>query len=206
MLFVLTGEIQTGKTRWLEALVHDLERAGITPYGVIAPGVWADRRNDPNPSDHVDANGFEKLGIENVLLPSRERIMFAQRADLAESANAFNPQSQSAQAKLHWHISDEAIAQVNAHFKRIGPGLNATKTPGLLIVDELGQLELKRNGGLTEAVALLEAGPYPAAAHALIVVRETLLPLVEKRFDNWGKSVFVASTEESRALVLGSWS
>jgi len=206
MLFVLTGEVQTGKTRWLENLVHELEGAGVTPYGVIAPGVWADHRNDPEPSEHVDANGFEKLGIDNALLPSHERIAFARRADLAESANEFDPQSQSARADLHWHISDDAIARVNAHFKKVAPSLSAKGSKGLLIVDELGQLELKRNGGLTEAVALLEAGPFPAAGHALIVVRETLLPLIEGHFGGWGEHVRIAPTGESRALILESLS
>lgn len=206
MLFVLTGEIQTGKTRWLELLASSLEDAGITPYGVIAPGIWADRRDDPNPSEHVDANGFEKLGIDNVLLPSHERIMFAQREDLAESTRAFDPQSQSARAGLHWHISDDAISRVNEHFAAIAPQLSTGDGRGLLIVDELGQLELKRNGGLTEAVTLLETGPFPAAAHALIVVRETLLPLIEGRFGGWGGHTCIAPTEQSRAQILGSWS
>lgn len=198
MLFVLTGDIQTGKTRWLESLVHDLESAGITPYGVIAPGVWADRRDDPSPSEHVDANGFEKLGIDNLLLPSHERITFARRADLAERENSFDPNSQSAQAQLRWHISDAAITHVNEHFASIASELAAKERPGALIVDELGQLELKRNKGLTEAVALLDAGPFPAASHALIVVRESLLPFIENRFDSWGEHILLAPDEASR--------
>ena len=201
MLFVLTGDVQIGKTRWLAKLVHELEATDATPYGVIAPGVWADRRNEPNPSEHVDRNGFEKLGIDNVLLPSHERISFAQRADLAERTGAFDPNSQSAQAQLRWHINDAAIARVNEHFATIASKLNAREAPGILTVDELGQLELKRNGGLTEAVALLNAGPFPAAAHALIVVRETLLPSLEGRFDNWGEKRFIKPDEESLRTV-----
>ena len=29
MLFILTGEVQTGKTRWLESLVADLVERGV---------------------------------------------------------------------------------------------------------------------------------------------------------------------------------
>jgi len=206
MLFVLTGNVQTGKTRWLERLVDSLEDAGVEVFGVLAPGAWADRRDEPEPGEHVDANGFEKLGIDNVLLPSRERLVFARRADLAVDANEYDPEAQSARAKLTWHISDAAIARVNAHFKKVAPSLSAKGSKGLLIVDELGQLELKRNGGLTEAVALLEAGPFPAAGHALIVVRETLLPLIEGHFGGWGEHVRIAPTGESRALILESLS
>ena len=33
MLFVLTGQVQTGKTRWLEELLSDMQREGVTPCG-----------------------------------------------------------------------------------------------------------------------------------------------------------------------------
>lgn len=46
MLFVLTGDVQIGKTRWLERLVSDLEERRVISYGVIAPGIWVDRRDE----------------------------------------------------------------------------------------------------------------------------------------------------------------
>ena len=74
MLFILTGDIQIGKTRWLESTCRKLAADGIPCAGVVAPGVWV-------PSEHDDANGFEKLGIDNLLLPQGERITFARRRD-----------------------------------------------------------------------------------------------------------------------------
>ena len=44
MLFVLTGGIQTGKTRWLGRLVEALGAEGVRCAGVMAPGVWRKRR------------------------------------------------------------------------------------------------------------------------------------------------------------------
>ena len=67
MLFILTGDIQIGKTRWLKSTCRKLAADGIPCAGVVAPGVWV-------PSEHGDANGFEKLGIDNVLLPGGERV------------------------------------------------------------------------------------------------------------------------------------
>lgn len=75
MLFILTGDIQIGKTRWLKSTCRKLAADGIPCAGVVAPGVWV-------PSEHGDANGFEKLGIDNLLLPQGERIPFARRRDL----------------------------------------------------------------------------------------------------------------------------
>lgn len=40
MLYMLTGEIQTGKTRWLARRVDEARAAGIDVHGVLAPGVW----------------------------------------------------------------------------------------------------------------------------------------------------------------------
>ena len=85
MLFLLTGEVQIGKTRWLESLVTELADRGVPCAGVLAPGQWV-----PSEGEHADANGFEKLGIDNVLLPSGERIPFARRGDLARADGTFN--------------------------------------------------------------------------------------------------------------------
>lgn len=204
MLFVLTGDIQTGKTRWLEHIVEDLQRNGVAPYGVIAPGVWADRRSNPGAFPHADANGFEKLGIDNVLLPEGERITFALRTDVAENAGSFDSESQSARASLGWHISDEAIQQVNGHFARLAARIASESAPGFVVVDELGRLELERGGGLVEALSLLEKGPYPACAHALVVVRSALLPLVNGRFDRWGETLFARPDDNSRTAILAA--
>ena len=211
MLFVLTGTIQTGKTRWLEKLVDDVRQCGVAPYGVLAPGVWADRRGKSGElASRADANGFEKLGIDNVLLPAGERLTFARRADIAESEGAFDANAQSAQAKLGWHISDEAISRVNAHFAELQEQSRSdaldeeSPQPGILVVDELGRLELERAGGLTQALSVLDAGPTPLYRHALIVVREALLPHLDGRFGAWGERAFLFPDDASYALVLSA--
>lgn len=70
------------------------------------------------------------------------------------------------------------------------------------MVDELGRLELERDGGLTSATALLERGPSAGFAHALAVVRDWLRPAAEARFAAaWGGARAVAPDGEARALV-----
>lgn len=199
MLFVLSSGIQTGKTRWLGRLVDELARAGCTVSGVVAPGVWKDWRGAAvvPQGAQVDADGFEKLGIENVLLPQGERITFARRCDLAgDFAKSSN---ESAQAGMLWSIDDEAIARVNAHFRELEAQM---QLEGLLVVDELGRLELELGGGLVEAIRMLEAGPRGNMRNALIVVRETLRGKVAGRFTAWGEQVVMHPDERSRQLVL----
>ena len=114
MLFFLTGDVQIGKTRWLQQLVDVVVAAGVAVAGVLAPGDWV-----PAAGDRADGNGFEKRGIDNVLLPSGERLPFARRRDLAQLEGSFDAASQSARAKLAWAIDDTAIARVNEHFRHL---------------------------------------------------------------------------------------
>lgn len=277
MLFLLTGDVQIGKTRWLESLCASLQAAGTCVAGVVAPGQWVPRpEGQPGGKHGFDGAGrFEKLGIDNVLLPQGERIEFARRRDLAAGGKAFAEGAQAKAAKLGWAISDTAIAQVNSHFamlaKQAGiapadsgaddpttaqaevdtpaaapldngvcppvaaetaaktsplaqtstgestaakaegnvlaaaPAANETRLAphAMLVVDELGRLELLRSCGLTNALAILDAGPTPQFPHAIAVVRETLLDEARRRFEpRWGKATVIGPDDAARNLVL----
>lgn len=195
MLFLLTGDVRIGKTRWLERVVAELSAEGVPVAGVLAPGMW-----------HEGADGLEKLGIDNVLLPGGERIAFARRRDLALAEGTFDPESQSAAAQLAWHISDDALARVNAHFDELAQadGSYAAVQPGLLVVDELGRLELEHDRGLTSAAALLTAGATDRFPHALAVVRDWLRPHAEVRFASAWRGVQVLAPDDAARMVLRS--
>lgn len=204
MLFLLTGEVQTGKTRWLESLAADLAGRGVPAAGVLAPGQWV-----PSAGERADGNGYEKLGIDNVLLPDGERIPFARRGDLARADGTFDETSQAARADLAWFIADDAIAQVNAHFDELArqaTGAFAPAHPGLLIVDELGRLEVWRGEGLTSAVRLLRRGSTAAFPHALVVVRDYLADDVEALLaPAWPNCTRIAPDATGRAAVLSTF-
>ena len=208
MLFLLTGDVPIGKTRWLENLCASLQAAGTCVAGVVAPGQWAPRpEGQPGGKHGFDGTGrFEKLGIDNVLLPQGTRIEFARRRDLAAKSKAFTEGTQAKAAKLGWAISDTAIAQVNAHFAALAKqAANETRLAphAVLVVDELGRLELLRGCGLTNALAILDAGPTPQFPHAIAVVRETLLNEARRRFEpRWGKATVIGPDDAARNLVL----
>lgn len=208
MLFLLTGDVQIGKTRWLEDLCASLQAAGTCVAGVVAPGQWVPRpEGQPGGKHGFDGAGrFEKLGIDNVLLPQGERIEFARRRDLAAGGKTFAEGAQAKAVKLGWAISDTAIAQVNAHFAMLAKQTaNETELAphAMLVVDELGRLELLRGCGLTNALAILDAGPTPHFPHAIAVVRETLLDEARRRFEpRWGKATVIGPDDAARNLVL----
>lgn len=197
MLFLLTGDVQIGKTRWLERLASELYAEGCEVAGVVAPGVWR----------AAGEGGFEKLGIDNVLLPDGERVAFARRRDLARAEGSLDPESQSEAAQLAWHISDDALARVNAHFGCIAEGMcggaeEGEARPRLLVVDELGRLELERGCGLVAATELLARGATARFPHALAVVRDWLLPRAVERFGAaWGGARAISPDDGARGLV-----
>lgn len=200
MLFILTGDVQTGKTRWLESLVDSLDESGISVQGVLAPGVWRSG-NDPDAVEkYVDGNGFEKLGIDNVLLPDGDRIPFARRRDIAKAAGLLDPNAQSEKANLLWHIDENAIDKVNDHLASLPYAIAHSKS--LLVIDELGRLELLRGGGLVEALNLLEQGPSASFPHALVVVRAALLDEAKTRFPLWGEPTLIYPDCKSANQVL----
>lgn len=185
MLLILTAPIQTGKTRWLEALILELASRGVASYGVVAPGRW---HREPEDGELV------KDGIDNVLLPSGERVR------LAEAARGHD-----GTAGLDWSFDAGALARVDGYFAELDSHADdAPGAPGLLVVDELGPLELKRGEGLAHAVRLLERGPAPAWPHAVVVVRPALVPLAKERFQAaWGDLEPIVPGDDARELVLG---
>lgn len=205
MLFILTGDVQIGKTRWLEGACGDLAAAGVNVAGVIAPGQWIPRPEGQAGGKHgLDGAGrFEKLGIDNVLLPQGERIVFARRRDLAQAGDEFAGGAQAKAAQLGWAISDDAIDQVNAHFEQLAAG--SQPAGGLLVIDELGRLELIRNCGLTAAMDMLGRGHTREFPNALVVVRETLFDLAKERFEPvWGSVKAIGPDDGARAELFAA--
>ena len=190
MLYILTGRTQIGKSRWLERLVCDLQEKGTECYGVISAGVWV-----RSSSSHANESGFEKLGIDSILLPDWQRFEFAQRLDLAKASGSYDKESQAGKVGLGWHISDDAIARLNEHFAWISKARAAREFEGLLVVDELGRLELERGGGLIEAMKLLEQGSDPCFENAIVVARDIFAHEVAQRYgDAWGGAQMMSPT------------
>ncbi|MCL1847915.1 MAG: hypothetical protein FWF91_08165 [Coriobacteriia bacterium] len=216
MLFILTGEIQAGKTRWLMRLADEIAGLGVICHGLLTPGVWRTSEpegglgsepggksgGEPGCEPGGEGHRYEKLGIEALLLPDGRRFSFAKRQDLVEQDGTDRADWQSSQAGLGWVIPDEAIHAVNRHFDELATSISG-KGVALLVVDELGILELLKGKGLTSAVQLLDSGGRELYQHALIIVRKDLLSVAVERFSEaWGEVSVITPDDVSHALVL----
>lgn len=183
-MFILTGKIQTGKTRWLQRLVEEVEKEGGRCDGVIAPGDWR--------CVGKDETGllYEKFGIFNEMLPEHERVLFARRRDLVCADGHPGLQGTveagcSSKVEFGWAFRNEAVRCVDERFVRLG---ETAVGPGILIVDEFGRLELEMGKGLVNALRMVDEGPTNVHPVALVVVREGLLGLAKRRFSGaWGE-------------------
>lgn len=197
MIFLLTGDARIGKTRWLMRLVDELFQANVESHGVLAPGRW-----EPSKEGRPDHAYLDKVGIDNILLPVGHRIAFADRVDLAPCDGSGCRAEQSMRMGLGWRIFDEAIETVNAHLAKLPSLWVEEGARCVLVIDELGPLELRGKGGLSEAMALLERGPQGRATDAIVIVRESLVVEAEERYaPHWGGSCRIAPGESSRAIV-----
>ena len=214
MLYLLTGEIQTGKTRWLEARVAEAEAAGVEVHGVLSPGEWAPTTD----------GGFEKKGIDLVFYPSHERVRFADRlspddvtdededgydepevigemetltgAPLAGEGMAPHPVHADGRT-LGWKFYSYWFGQGNALFAELRRDREPAGTAKrLVVIDEIGRLEL--NGrGFSEALAFLMDGESPAYPNVVAIVRSELLERTRTLLDPiWGDRLQVIHPHE----------
>lgn len=145
-LWIVTGEIGAGKTRWCQQFLELARQAGWNAAGIVSPGVFE--------------NG-QKVAIEAVDVRSGERRRLATRRQTEDSALIHTRE---------WQFETETMEWGNTVFQQALPC-------DLLIVDEIGPLELLQGKGW---VAALEAIASRAYRLAVVVVRPSLLPIAEK--------------------------
>ena len=186
MLVILTGHIQLGKTRWLEARLAELGLRGVEAWGVLTPGQWIAHEVD---AEHP--HGLEKVGIDMRFLPGGAERLYAVRADLSDMPGTSCTQVVGG-AVMGWRFFDERFEEANVLFSTMRAMGKASSvhapadgdTRRIAVIDELGRLELERAcpAGLTEALAFVQDGPSAAFPHTVVIVRDFLLDAARAMF------------------------
>ena len=159
-LYVMTGQIQTGKTTWLKAFLNKASDENMRIDGLITPAIFE--------------NG-QKTGIEAYLLPEKEKFLLAKKRFIDSEIAHKNDQAVCEKdKKLGYEFSGQSIERINAHLHYCVGAQN-------LVIDEIGPLEMMQGKGYTEALKLLDES---AVTNAIVVIRPSLLNAAAKR---WGE-------------------
>lgn len=165
---LLTGAVGIGKTTIAERVVGLARKQKLVCGGILAPAM------------HNSCG--QKIGIWGVDILSGERHILA-RTDRGLGGPTIGPYSFDAEA-LEWTVS--VIKSVQQA---------ATPQPcDLLIVDEIGKLELWQGVGLAPIIASLASGEVN---RSLVLIRASLLAELQSRLASVEQIVFEAN-EQSR--------
>lgn len=165
---VITGERGAGKTTLCHQLITQFIRRGIMASGIYCPAVF---------------EGGEKTKIMAVDLATQDEYIFA-------TAAPKNQPLLPGQRRLRWNFDRNVIDWGNEIFAEAVP-------TQLLVVDEIGPLELERGEGWIKAVDALDSREYDLA---ILVMRPELLQQALERW-HWGRVIEVNTVDQVPGLV-----
>lgn len=166
-VLVLTGHIGSGKSTAAARVVALARKRGLRCGGLLC-------------SARLDAAG-RKVGIDGERLDTGEQRPLASRDASSEGLRCgiwtFEP------GAMEWSL-DAVLDAVQ-------------QRPDLLVVDELGPMELLEDRGLAPIIPELKAGRVPLA---LVLVRKSLLPALMERLMGCEIRVYETAPETRNAL------
>jgi nucleoside-triphosphatase len=162
-LVLVTGESGSGKTAWCLDLIDQARQNGIRVSGVVSPPVF---------------EAGQKVGIDLMDASTNECRRLAVFRQNAKQKLANEPGI----ATLNWTFDPAVLAWGNQLLDRLGAS-------ELLVLDELGPLELLENKGLTAGLKCIDDQHYQIAC---VVIRPSLLPTALERWP-WGKILRVVN-------------
>jgi nucleoside-triphosphatase THEP1 len=163
-LFLVTGPSGAGKTRWCRAVIDAAEAQQWAIAGLLSPAVL---------------DGGKKVGIDLLDVRGGERRPLATR--LAQR----DGDGEMGIVTGRWSFNATTIAWGNQV-------LRAITARDLLIVDELGPLELRQQQGFQVALSLLDAWRYRLAC---VTIRPSLVGAARMRWP-WSRLVVVGENDD----------
>ncbi|MBI9046507.1 MAG: hypothetical protein JEZ06_18595 [Anaerolineaceae bacterium] len=167
---IITGARQIGKTPFCQQIIQAARNNTWDIAGLLSPGVFANN---------------EKLIIQVSDLRAEETRILARRRDLVKD------DTQAILSTRKWIFDSIQMQWGNSILK------NATPCD-LLVIDELGPIELEEGRGWQAGIEALDSGAYQLA---LLVLRPELLPHGRQRWPQ-AQVIEINSKEDIKSLSL----
>ncbi|MEM5775115.1 MAG: nucleoside-triphosphatase [Anaerolineaceae bacterium] len=148
-VLLITGERNSGKTLLCKRMIEIARRANWQIKGLLSPAIL---------------KGDQKTGIGVEDLYTGKRFMLARLPEEADDGAPVRTEG--------WVFDERCVAWCNSVLEQATPC-------DLLVVDEIGPLELVQNSGWTAAIPAVATEKYHLA---LLVVRDELLATLQERF------------------------
>lgn len=174
-IIIITGEIGSGKSTLCKQLTVYFRAAGWQVSGLITRGIYTDNQKKSIAAVNIGDGDVRQLA--------------SYRSQPFSDDDSFLP--------LHWDFDPAALVWGNQVFLNIG-------ITDLLVVDELGPLEMIRNQGWTAALSALDESMYHLA---LLVMRPALLAQAVSRWPR-ANVITITDVEEVPAImkkILSDW-
>lgn len=193
---ILTGPVYIGKTTVCRAVADLALGRGYCVRGILTPPI-------------LQRDG-ERLGIECVDLATGERRVLARRCRPSHSQGNGSPRKQARfdadapEETLEGDFSGPRVGVYHFDPEALQWGQEAVARAvavgcDLLIVDEIGRLELEQNRGFSHVLSLLETS---IVLRSLLVVRLELLHKFHLRLPNLEFITFTVSDDNRSTLPL----
>ena len=176
-LWLVTGERGAGKTRFCRRVAELARKAGWQVGGVISPAVFV---------------GQDKTGIQVESLFSGEVRPLAAKKEQP----SFN------RVLGEWYFDSQALEWGNGELiNALAKGENQ-KTMDLLVIDEIGPLELLHSEGWTAALPLLN---NPVYRFGLVVIRPELVETACRQLPALQGNITLTSAMNPEAEASNWW-
>jgi nucleoside-triphosphatase THEP1 len=182
LIYVVTGERGTGKSTACAAVVRKVAEAGVPVAGILTERVEEGQGSARRVVD-LATGASRPFGSQN-----RSRGQGGQRSPT--SAEGASTPAITDPLTPGWEYESEVFTWVNAILSRSTPC-------DLLVIDEIGPLELHGGRGWAGALEVLRSRNFRVA---LVVCRPGLLEDLEKCLGNAPGAVFEVSLQNRDAL------
>jgi nucleoside-triphosphatase len=175
-LWLITGERGSDRSRWCQALLVETEKLGLSTAGVLSLPTIV--RGRTVAIDLLNVRDGERRPL--AILHAWPGALPAALAIEQGAADIFPTAGR-------WRFDPATLALAN-QLLREGVSVD------LLVIDEIGPLEMRQQGGFKAALALLDAGSF---RFAVVTIRSSLLDEARERWP--GSHVIFLETSQCAA-------